>query len=259
VAGCSTKLSPEYSFYSSDPDIGDFVRQDPQSTNLRKPFLDRNDKPVTDSTSGLFCAFNAGTTTVTVSAGGLAYSQTVRVLPGSVQRPCGTRPLNPNRFRRSPSGAPAAPPPPAPAPNGQPPVSFQPPPPPAPAPAPAPTPHPSPPFVPVLPPQPASLVFLPPVPLPVPPPAIRPSPPSGGLGRAYQVEEKREEELAPEESQAFARYHPDDGGLPPAYVIGAVLLAALAGATIRGGPRGRPTRRAAPVSVSSNQNVRRRT
>jgi hypothetical protein len=262
VAGCSTKLSPEYSFYSSDPDIGDFVRQDPQSTNLRKPFLDRNDKPVTDSRSGLFCAFNAGTTTVTISAGGLAYSQAVQILPGSVQRPCGTRPLNPNRFRRAPSGAPAAPPPPAPAPNGSPPVSFQPPPPPAPTPAPHPAPHPAPLFVPALPPQPASLVFLPPVPLPVPPPAVRPSPPSGGLGRAYQVEEKREEEVAPEESQAFARYHPDNGGLPPAFVIGALLLAALAGATIRGGPRGTPrgrgTRRAAPVSVSSNQRIRRR-
>jgi hypothetical protein len=257
IAGCSTKLSPEYSFYSSDPDIGDFVRQDPQSTNLRKPFLGRDDKPVTDSQSGLFCAFNAGTTTVTVSAGGLAYSQAVRVLPGSVQRPCGTRPLNPDRFRRSPSGSPSAPPPPAPAPNSQPPVSFQPPPPPpAPAPAPHPTPHPAPPFVPALPPQAASLVFLPPVPLPVPPAAIRPSPPSGGLGRA--IEKQREDEVAPEEMQAFSRYHADESGLPPGFVIGAIVLAALAGATIRRGPRGRGARRPAPVRLTSSQYTRRR-
>ena len=258
VAGCSTKLSPEYSFRSSDPDIGDFVKQDPQSTNLRKPFLARNDKPVTDSQSGLFCAFNAGTTTVTVSAGGLAYSQAVRVLPGSVQRPCGTRPLDPSRFRRQPSGAPTAPPPPAPAPGGEPPVSFQPPAPPVAAvPPPAAKPQPKPPFVESVPPQQESLLFLPPVPLPVPPPAIRPSPPSGGLGRA--VEKQREDEVAPEESNAFARYHPDDGGVPAGFVVAMLVLAAFAGATIRGGRRGRGTRRPAPVTVTSSyQRIRPR-
>jgi hypothetical protein len=57
--------------------------------------------------------------------------------------------------------------------------------------------------------------------------------------RVYQVEEKREEEAAIEESQAFARFEQDGGGLPP-YVIGLVLLAAVAGASIRGGPRPRP-------------------
>jgi hypothetical protein len=117
--------------------------------------------------------------------------------------------------------------------------------------------QPNPPFVPALPPQPASLVFLPPVPLPVPPPAIRPSPPSGGLGRAYQVEEKREEELAPEQSQAFARYHPDGGGLPPGFVVGAIVLAALAGATIRGGPRAR-RRDVTPATVTSSHHTGRR-
>jgi hypothetical protein len=253
VAGCSSKLSPEYSFSSSDPDIGDFVKQDPQSTNLRKPFLDAHDKTVTDSQSGLFCAFNAGTTTVTVSAGGLSFAQVVQVLPGSVQRPCGTRPLNPSRFRRTPSGSPTAPPP-APAPGSQPPVSFQPPPPPA-APAPAPhVPAKAPPFVPAFVPKPQYLGFLPPVPLPVPPPVLRPSPPSGGFGRAF--ERQREEEVAPEESQAFARYHPDDGGLPAGFVVGAIVLAALAGATIRGGPRGRGTRAAAAAATASTRRPR---
>jgi hypothetical protein len=256
VAGCSTKLPPEYSFRSSDPDIGDFVKQDPQSTNLRKPFLDRHDKTVTDTQSGLFCAFNAGSTTVTVSAGGLSFSQVVQVLPGSVQRPCGTRPLNPSRFRRAPSGSPAAPPPPAPAPGNEPPVSFQPPPPPPPAPVPhAPQPHPAPPFVPAFVPQPDYLQFLPPVPLPVPPPVLRPSPPSGGFGRAF--ERQREEEVAPEESQAFTRYHPDDGGLPAGFVVGAIVLAALAGATIRGGPRGRGMRAATATVSASNRRPRR--
>jgi hypothetical protein len=256
VAGCSTKLSPEYTFTSSDQDIGDFVKQDPQSTNLRKPFLDAHDKTVTDNQSGLFCAFNAGTTTVTVSAGGLSFSQVVQVLPGSVQRPCGTRPLNPSRFRRAPSGSPTAPPPPAPAPGSNPPVSFQPPPPPA-APAPAPHAPPAkapPPFVPAFVPQPEALQFLPPVPLPVPPPVLRPSPPSSGFGRAF--ERQREEEVAPEESQAFARYRPDDGGFPAAFVVGAIVLAALAGATIRGGPRGRGTRAAAATVTPSTRRPR---
>ena len=75
VAGCANRIAPEYSFTSSDPDIADFVRQDPNSTNLRKPYLDPKGKVVTDNTSGLLCPFNAGTTTVTVSAGGFSYSE----------------------------------------------------------------------------------------------------------------------------------------------------------------------------------------
>ena len=139
IAGCSSRMVPEYSFTSSDPDIADFVRQDPASTNLRKPYLDANDKVVTDNTSGLLCPFNAGTTTVTVSAGGYSYSERVTVLDGSVQRPCGTRPLRPDRFKRAASVAPPpAPPPPSPAPGGSPPVEFTPPPPPPPPLAPPP-------------------------------------------------------------------------------------------------------------------------
>ena len=167
IAGCSSRMSPEYSFASSDPDIADFVRQDPASTNLRKPYLDANDKVVTDNSSGLLCPFNAGTTTVTVTAGGYSYSEPVTVLGGSVQRPCGTRPLRPDRFKRAvPVAAPPAPPPPAPAPGGSPPVEFSPPPPPPPplvqpppvAPPPAPKPPP-----PSLPPA----AFIPPAAIPV--------------------------------------------------------------------------------------------
>jgi hypothetical protein len=269
VAGCSTRINPEYSFVSSDPDIADFVRQDPASTNLRKPFLDANDRVVTDNSSGLLCSFNAGTTTVTVSAGGFSYSEQVTVQGGSVQRPCGTRPLRPDRFKRASAlAAPPAPPPPASPPGGSPPVDFTPPAPPPPSPPPAshPTPPPSPP--PPTPPAflPAStppLAVVPAIVPPPPPPIVRPLPPGGAPARTYQVEEKREEEAATEESQAFARYEGhgsrDSGLVVPPYLLAFVLLAALAGASVRGGPGGRPNRtRPVPAFTSAERNRRSR-
>ena len=66
---------------------------------------------------------------------------------------------------------------------------------------------------------------------------LRPSPPSGGFGRAF--EKQREEEVAPEEMQAATRFHHEDQGFPTGYLLGAMVLAALAGATIFGGPRSR--------------------
>ena len=253
VAGCADRVEPEYSFTSSDPDIADFVRQDPASSNLRKPFLDKNDKVVTDNSSGLLCPFNAGTTTVTVSSGGFSYSEQLTVLGGSVRRPCGTRPLRPDRFKRaSATGAPPPPPPPAPA--GSPPVDFAPPPPPAapasspPAPAPAnlipPAPlSPSPFFAPAV-----GLAAVPAAILPPPPPAVRPMPPGGAPARTYQVEEKEEEEAAVEESHAFSRYEGEGEGMTvPPYLLGLVLLAAIGGAAVRGRPGGRGGVTAAPA------------
>ena len=46
-------------------------------------------------------------------------------------------------------------------------------------------------------------------------------------------EEKREEEVAPESSQAFMAYDADDRAPVPTYLLGIVLLAAMAGASIR--------------------------
>ncbi len=269
IAGCSSRVSPEYSFTSSDPDIADFVRQDPASTNLRKPYLDASDKVVTDITSGLLCPFNAGTTTVTVKAGGYSYSEPVTVLGGSVQRPCGTRPLRPDRFKRAaPVAAPPAPPPPAPAPGGSPPVEFSPPPPPPPPlvqpPAVAPPPAPKPP-----PPSPPPPAFIPPAAPPVapvpamvpppPPPIVRPLPPGGAPARTYQVEEKEEEEAAIEESQAFSRHEPGGTQLKvPPYLLGLVLLAAFAGATARGGPRAKRRSRPAAALTIANRSARSR-
>ncbi len=261
VAGCADRVEPEYGFTSSDPDIADFVAQDPASANLRKPLLDKKGKVVTDASSGLLCPFNAGTTTVTVSAGGLSYSQLVTVQGGSVRRPCGTRPLRPDRFVRADDPAAAPPPPPPPAPPSSPPVELTPP---APVPAavtptpPAPAP-PSP--IPPAPLAPAAFVPLavgltatvPTAILPPPPPVVRPLPPgTTSPARTYQVEEKREEEAAIEESHAFSRYEASEeggGSVVPPYLPALIVVAALIGAGARGRPR--PKRRVVPAPIHS--------
>ncbi len=262
VAGCAARISPEYSFTSSDPDIADFVKQDPASTNLRKPFIDQNDKVVTDNSSSLLCPFNAGATTVTVSAGGFSYSEQVRVQSGSVQRPCGTRPLRPDRFVRNSAGAvPPPPPPPPPAPPSNPPLSFTPPALPTLPPAPPTPPPPPPPVDPFLPLAAVPLALVPAIVPPPPPPIVRPLPPGGAPARTYQVEEKREEEAAIEESQAFSRHESSEGGLTtPPYLLGAVLILALAGASIRGGPGARRRPRAVPnpATTTTDRNQRSR-
>jgi hypothetical protein len=259
LAGCADRIKPEYSFTSSDPDIADFVKQDPSSSNLRKPYLDSKDKVVTDNGSGLLCPFNAGTTTVTVSAGGYSYSEQVTVRNGSVQRPCGTRPLRPDRFKRAASTPPPLPPPPPPPPPPGATPNFNPPTAPAPTPpaaAPPSPPVPNPPTV--IPPAPlAPAAFIPLAPLalaavpaavlPPPPPAVRPMPPGGAPARTYQVEDKREEEAALEESKAFSRYegHDEGGGwVVPPCLLALVLIAAVGGASVRGGPG---ARRATPA------------
>ena len=251
VPGCSTRITPEYSFSSKDPDILDFVQQDPASANLRKPLIATGDKVVTDASSGLVCPFNAGPTTVTVSAGGRAFSEGITVLPGTVQRPCGTRPLSPDKIRRQPatSGAPATPPPPASAPPTDLLPSIVPPPPPAPVVKP-----------------PAKPVVKPAVPLalfggllaaapqlsssaavspPPPPPTFfaNPIPPGGATVRVQ--EEKREEEVAPESSSAFATYRPEHHLPIQPFIFGVMLIAALAGVAVR-----LPRRRGPAYSLS---------
>lgn len=255
IAGCDTRIQPEFRFSSSDPDIADFVRQDPESPNLRKPFIGQGDKVVSDASSALLCPFNAGTTTVTVQAGGLSFSQRITVLAGSVQRPCGTRPLNPSRFTtvspaQRPLASPAEPPP-APPPPPNPPVPI----PVAPLPAAV-----TPPFaakpptlqqplVQPLDPLPPALTAIrvgPPV-TPLPPPAAgfaQPIPPSGATVRV--LEEKREEEVAPEQSQAFSRARVGERLPLGEITIGTVLLLALAGAAVA-----RPRRRDRRLQIAT--------
>jgi hypothetical protein len=261
---CASAIEPEYTFTSSEPEIANFVEHDPNSTNLRKPLQDSAGHVIPDAKSGILCAFNAGTTVVTVSAGGLSYSVPVTVLGGSVEQPCGTVPLAASRFPKpssaSSAGA-ASPPPPAPAPA---PAPIAPPPPPALV-------TPSPPAKPAVKPPPAAaaLLFapllLPPqsgVPAIPPPPAgafARPIPPGGATVRVF--EEKKEEEEATEQSQAFAAYRAEDyrglpvgarayttpgGGnsspSPAVYLLLLVVLAAAGGATLRLGPKRRGRR-----------------
>lgn len=232
IAGCSTRLSPEYEFTSSDPDIGDFVKTDPSSTNLRKPYLDASRKTVTDSSSGLFCAFNAGTTTVTIRTGGLSYSRQVTVQQGTVGQPCGTRPLNASRFpARQPSLN--SPPPPPPPPPTTPPIALNLPVAPV-LPTPTPTSTPTLPsvpeyFLPTL----ESVAAAPVIPPPPAPSLARPIPPTGGMARA--PEKQRDEEVATEDSQAFAAYAPNDAPNFTWSAAALIVVAAIAGASISSG------------------------
>ncbi len=92
---------------------------------------------------------------------------------------------------------------------------------------------------------------------------MRPLPPGSAPARSYQVEEKREEEAAIEESKAFSRYEGGGEGdfVVPPYLPALVLILALAGASVRGGPgarRGGAGRRpAVTFSLLGTQRSRR--
>jgi hypothetical protein len=263
-AACGQFVKPQYVFSSSNPKIADFVAHDPNSTNPRQILQDSSGRPIPDATSGLLCAYNAGTTAVTISSGGLSYSEPVTVQAGSIQEPCGTTPVTP-----PPPPAPTpSPSPPSPAPSPAPvvpvPVKIPVPPPPAAKPVPPPPP-PRPPLPPPPPPHartaplplpPAAIaavaapaVVPPKVLLPVPGIAARPTPPTGFSSvpvtsalTARVVEEERQEEEAVERARSqFSAYHPDDGGnfVPGIALVIVVLAAAVAGAGLRGRPRRR--------------------
>jgi len=250
---CAGANLPEYTFSSSRPDIGAFVEPNLASPDPRAVLLGPNDKPIPDSQSGLFCAYNAGTTVVTISAGGRAASLTVTVQAGSVRRPCGTQPLQGVVNQQQAAAVPPPAPAPAPAPAGPAPAGTAPP---VPLPAPpiahvtSPPPHASPPapfFLPAALPAPL-LAFVPP---PVPTPA-RPTPPSGTSAVTSPVEA-----VEKEEEQAVA-YRSADHEPSPAYLIGIIVLAAFAGASI-GRPvrRGRREVRVAPATLSTMHTQRR--
>ncbi len=260
---CPTGLLPEYTFTSSDTSIGDFVEPNLATPEPHPPLQGPDGKPIHDAHSGLFCAYNPGPTTVTVEAGGLKSSLLVNVQPGSVREPCGTVPAKRTLASHSQNAtAPPPPPPPQPAPQGTAPTSSLALPPPAvplATPVPPALPHPGvlPAFVPLAA-LPAPLIpFVPP---PVPTPA-RPTPPSGTSAVTSPIEaaeKEEEEEEAPESvSNKAVAYQPAEHEPVPLYLLGVVVLAAFAGASIRRRPRGRREIEVARATVSSARRQRR--
>jgi hypothetical protein len=273
-SACAVGLFPEYTLTSSDKEVGAFVKRNTAAANgAIVPLQNAHGEPINDepqpgqplseAESGLFCAFNAGTTIVTISAGGLAASLPVTVQPGSVRQPCGTTPLK--KAAAAQEQASVAPPPaPAPAPAGAAPSSspspalVPPAPPPPAAVPPARTAHPSPPpFLPLPAPPAPLLAFVPP---PIPTPA-RPTPPTGTSAVTSPVEmaerEEEEEEATESVSNQAVAYRAHESEPWPAYLIGVVVLAAFAGASMGRPRRRRSEARVAHATVSTTHTQRR--
>ena len=100
-----------------------------------------------------------------------------------------------------------------------------------------------------------AVALLPFVPLPLPTPA-RPTPPSGTSAVTSPVEaaerEEEEEEATESVGNNAVAYRAPDHEPSPAYLLGIVVLAAFAGASIRRRPRGgRRPARVAPATIST--------
>jgi hypothetical protein len=278
-SNCADQVPGAYSFSSSNPDVGGFVVHEASSNNPLQVQLNAKSQPISDEPvgekngelvnekgeaisraiagkSGLFCAYNPGTTTVSITTGGLTYSEPVTVQGGSAEYPCGTVPLKnpPARVEPASSGIPIPNLTPATPGTLAPHIQSIVPPPPLPAPVPArhhtPRPHP-------LPPVPLAPAVLFAVPALVPPPApnvARPTPPSGTASVSQQVgvaEQEHETEGAVEMSHHMVAYrHPEENPMP-AWPLGLVLLAVAAGMGIRRG-------RGSPEPVLARASSRRR-
>jgi hypothetical protein len=266
-ADCGQFIAPSYTFSSSKPDIGNFVEHDPTNANPRAVLQGPGGKPIPDSQSGLFCAFNAGTTTVSIQTGGLSYSEQVTIQAGSVEQPCGTVPLINPPPAESALHTPLAPLAPNQAPGSSPtPLTVVPPPlpvsvlaaPVSPRVARAPTPRT--PFF-VLPPPSVPLAAAL---LPLSPVLARPIPPSGSapvsvFSPAVAPEDQREEEEAIESVHNMAAYSPEEPTLPPGALVALLVLAAGAGANITlATRRSRARRRPALAGASTTRAIRSR-
>jgi hypothetical protein len=103
--------------------------------------------------------------------------------------------------------------------------------------------------------------LLPFVPLPVPTPA-RPTPPSGTSPVTSPIEaperEEEEEEATESVGNNAVAYDAAEHEPSPAYILGIVLLAAIAGVSVRRRPRaGRRSARVAPATISTIHTQRR--
>jgi hypothetical protein len=259
-ANCADAVPIDYTFSSSNPDIGDFVAHDPTSANPRQTLLGANRLPISDSQSGLFCAFNSGTTTVSITTGGLTYSEPVAVQAGSVEYPCGTVPLkNPPTAEAAAQASFAAPEPPLASspPSANPLLQVLAPPPPPVSPVPV---HPKVhvvtpvallPFVPLVQPLAGARPAIVPPPAP---PVARPIPPSG-TSQVTAVEKEREEESATEvaSSGKFAAYDVNRRSGPGPWILLLAVLAAGAGVGIGRGRRSSSRERPALALATSRR------
>ena len=263
----ATCVSPSYSFTSSEPAVGSFV--EPTGEGSPFPKLSSSGHPIASSTSGLFCAYNAGTTTVTVTAGLFSYSETVTVQRGSFGRPCGTVPpaglsagsaSSSHQAQRPVKATAAPPPPPATALSAvNPTLHFIPPPPATPAapvapaaPAPklaAPAARPSA-QPPELPGAPTEQLGVPPAILPAATPPVEPIPPgAGGYAQSPSAAERREKARKQASQSAFAirpagassqESHSGEEWFYAAVGIATLLALLLSARALPAGPRPRP-------------------
>ncbi len=207
--GCSSCVKPSYTFSSSEPTIGTFV--EPIASGSPLPKLEENGHPIPSATSGLFCGYNAGTTTVSVTAGLYTYSLPVTVQPGGVGSPCGTvtragvgEVIHIHTARSSsPNGGAATPPPPAsPLANSLPGALLALPPPPAPVHAAHPVAKLAPAPAPITPPLLAEAFSAPPTILSAATPPVEPIPPGAGGFAQSPAAAKRREEVRKHASQS---------------------------------------------------------
>jgi hypothetical protein len=264
VGECSTALLPEYTFSSSNEEVARFVQRNTALSSAHAVLQNGSGEPIFErgaATSGLLCALNKGETNITISAGGLSSTLRVVVQAGSVRQPCGTVPLKEPRVAEKAASAPPPPPtqpsPSSAAPASSPPPVPLPPPPVAAVPPPARAAPAPPPFIPLAAPPAPLLAFVPP---PVPTPA-RPSPPTGTSAVTSPIEvaekEEEQEEATESVSNQAAAYRSSEEQPEALYVIGILVLAAFAGATLRRGMRGRRSVRVAPATINAASDQRR--
>jgi hypothetical protein len=254
ASSCSTCIGPSYSFKSSNTVVGDFVV--PSGPGSPYPKLNPQGKTTPSSKSGLFCAFNSGTTTVSVTSGLLTASLPVTVQAGhGFGPPCGTVPggtitktitvggetvieqgTNPSAGVNPPPTAPlqlsavlpAILPPPPPPPAVKPPVT---------------TPPVVVPFTAAGPIAQAPTLNIPPIVPPLIPPPITPVPP-GGATVSAQAAARREEKARKHASQSAYATRPAGASAEEWFypVVGVVTVLALllAAGGLRPGPRPRP-------------------
>jgi hypothetical protein len=258
-AACAHGVFPEYQFTSSNKEVGEFVKRNTALADPHAVLLNASGEPESSegeaSNAGLFCAFNSGPTTITITAGGLSASLAVDVQEGSVRRPCGTVPLKEPKHTGRPVPAPVQPTPTQGAGAAATPLVPLPAPPPAPTVAPPPARVPPPLASPFFATPGSALpvpVFLPP-PLPTP---AEPTPPSGTSAVSVEVaQHEEEEEEAPESVSASASaYRASEHEPAPEYLLGLIVLAAFAGSTIaRRARRGKGEPSIARATVSTTR------